>query len=200
MRDGVGDGDWQRFYSLYEKPILAFAAARSLNEADCQDVLQETMVRMLRVGFERFDPEKGKFTGFLFNVARGCAVDAIRRRTRTQSRHIAIDASSADETSQPHRQLPDKTETPAEAAERQGQMALALTVLDYLIEQRCFQPKTIGLFKAATIQQRTPDEIATAFQTSTGNVYQAKHAVLIKLRSTLDALDRGLDLEQALVS
>ncbi len=26
MRDGVSDGDWQRFYALYEKAILAFAA------------------------------------------------------------------------------------------------------------------------------------------------------------------------------
>lgn len=50
MRAGVSDTDWQRFYSLYEKAILAFAAARSLNASDSCDVLQETMIKILRGG------------------------------------------------------------------------------------------------------------------------------------------------------
>lgn len=200
MRDGVSNSDWQRFYALYEKPILAYAAARSLSEADCCDVLQETMVKMLRVGFARFDPDKGRFTGFLFNIARCCVVDAIRRRTRRESRHTSLEASSPDHLSPPSSRLSDGADTPADTAERHGQMALVLTALDYLIERKCFQPRTIELFKAATIEQKDPSEIAATFQTTTGNVYQAKHAVLSRLRSMLEALDRGLDLEQAFAS
>lgn len=196
MREGVSNTDWQRFYALYEKPILAFAAARSLNEADCCDVLQETMVRMLRVGFTRFDPDKGKFTGFLFNIARCCVIDAIRRRNRRESRHLPLDAA-ADGSPHPGVHMSD---SPADAAERHGQMALVLTALDFLIERKSFKPITVELFKAATIEQKDPKAIAASFQTSVGNVYQAKHAVLLKLRSMLAALDKGLDLEQALVS
>lgn len=200
MRDGVSDRDWQRFYALYEKPILAYAAARSLSEADCCDVLQETMVKMLRVGFKRYDPDQGKFTGFLFNIARCCVIDALRRRTRREARHVSIEAAAPVDSFHADRQLSDNAETPADAAERHGQMALVLTVLNYLIERNCFQPKTVDLFKAATIEQKDPKEIAATFGTSAGNVYQAKHAVLAKLSSMLQALDRGLDLEQALAS
>ena len=59
LQDAPGDSDWERFYSLYQRPIVAFAMARSLSEAECHDVLQETMVKMLRGGFSRFDAAKG---------------------------------------------------------------------------------------------------------------------------------------------
>ena len=79
MRIRVRDEDWERFYALYEKPIFAFASTRSSNDAECQDVLQETMVKMLLVGFTRFDPSKGRFTAFLFNIVGCCVADALRR-------------------------------------------------------------------------------------------------------------------------
>lgn len=141
MRNEVSQGDWQRFYALYEKPILAFAAARSLNEADCCDVLQETMVKMLRVGFARFDPEKGRFTSFLFHIARCCVIDAIRRRNRSEARHISFNGTSEDCSADIAELLSDNSETPADAAERAGQMALVLTALDFLIERKSFQPR-----------------------------------------------------------
>ena len=90
------------------------------------------------------------------------------------------------------------SETPADAAERHGQIALIHIALNFLIERKCFQPKTVELFKAVTLEQREAKEIAKTFKTSVGNVYEAKRAVLVRLRSMLVALDRGLDLEQAL--
>ncbi len=155
---------------------------------------------MLRVGFARFDPEKGRFTGFLFNIARCCVIDAIRRQSRREARHISLSATCVDYSSPVSELLSDNSDSPSDAAERHGQMALVLTALDFLIERKCFHPQTIELFKAATIEQKDPQEIADVFQTSTGNVYQAKHAVLTKLRAILEGLEKGLDLEQALVS
>ena len=198
MQNGGSDSDWTRFYDLYEKPILAFAASRSLNEAECADVLQETMVKMLRVGFSRFDPAKGRFTGFLFNIARCCAIDAIRRRARAQSHELSLEGPLSERGLSAANQLPDMSETPADAAERHGQIALIHIALNFLIERKCFQSKTVELFKAVTLEQREAKEIAKTFKTSVGNVYEAKRAVLVRLRSMLVALDRGLDLEQAL--
>ena len=200
IREGGSDSDWTRFYDLYEKPILAFAASHSLNETECADVLQETMIKMLRVGFSRFDPKKGKFTGFLFNIARCCAIDAIRRRARAQSRHLPLDAQIADGSKSLAEQLPDTSDSPADVAERQGQIALIHIALNFLIERKCFQPKTVELFRAVAIEQREPKDVAKTFATSIGNVYEAKRAVLVRLRSLLAALDNGFDLEQALGS
>ena len=96
--------------------------------------------------------------------------------------------------------LPDLSDTPADAAERQGQLSLIFIALDFLIERKCFQAKTVELFKAVTIEQKDPREVALAFHTSVGNVYEAKRAVLAKLKSMLQALDEGMDLEQALAN
>ena len=197
LRDGGSNSDWERFEALYKRPILAFAASRSLNEFDCRDVFQEFSIRMYRVGFSRFDPEKGRFSSFLFKVADGFVKDAIRRRSRAESRHIQIE-QPAPESSSFGEQLPDSGKNPAQAAEWQGQLALVHTTLEFLLEQKCFQATTISLFKAVTFEQKDPAEVANAFNTSVGNVYEAKRAVLAKLKSMLRALDNGLDLEQAL--
>jgi len=200
MRKGGSDDDWQRFYYLYEKPILAYAASHTLNQAECADVLQETMIKMQRNGFARFDPAKGGFTGFLFNIAKCSVIDAIRRRARAASRHVSIDTSGTDCSTPLAERLAGAFESPADAAEREGQMALVIVALDFLIERKRFQARTVELFKAVTIEQTDPKIVAATFKTSVGNVYEAKRAVLEKLRSMLQALDAGLDLEQALAA
>ena len=99
LKERSCDADWEKFYRLYEKPILAVAAAKGLSEADCQDVLQETMVRMCRHGFVRYDPTR-RFTPFLFGIAKDCAFDALRRRTRRNSHEVTIDASETTSSNQ----------------------------------------------------------------------------------------------------
>lgn len=198
LKEHPCDLDWEKFYRVYEKPILAVAAAKGLSETDCQDVLQETMVRMCRHGFARYDPNR-RFTPFLFGIAKDCAFDALRRRGRRSSHEVAIDAS---ETTSFNRQKhhADNAMSPADAVEMQGQFALLGIALDFLLEREIFAPKTVKMFKALVFEQRSPNDVAKAFATSRGNVDQAKSTVLMKLRPMYDALDKGLDLQAALHS
>jgi RNA polymerase sigma factor (sigma-70 family) len=197
LREHPCDSDWEKFYRLYEKPILAVAAAKGLSEADCQDVLQETMVRMCRHGFARYDATR-RFTPFLFGIAKDCALDALRRKARRNSREVPIDASAISSNQQ--KDSADKAMSPADAAQMQGQLALVAVALDFLLEHQAFAPKTVQMFKALVFEQRNPNDVARTFATSRGNVDQAKSAVLRKLRPMYDALDKGLDLEAALHS
>lgn len=196
LKENPSDSDWERFYRLYERPILAVAAARGLSEADCQDVLQETMVRMCRHGFARYDPTR-RFTPFLFGIAKDCTLDALRRRARRSSRELPMEDSKAMSPNQP-RDPADRALSPADTAEIHGQLALVGVVLEFLLEQRTFAPKTVQMFKALAFEQRSPNDVAITFATSRGNVDQAKSTVLRKLRPMYDALDKGLDLEAAL--
>ncbi|MBA3831153.1 MAG: sigma-70 family RNA polymerase sigma factor [Chthoniobacterales bacterium] len=157
------------------------------------------MIKILPVGFARFDPTKGRFTGFLFHVARCCVVDALRRRRRREGRHISIDGMG-EPGGRGGLELLDGNDDPADLAERAGEMALIFRALDLLIEKHCFRPRTVSLFKAVTIEQRDPQKVAEEFETSVGNVYEAKRAVLARLRRMLQALDRGADLEEALTA
>lgn len=198
LQNGPADSDWNRFYRLYEKPILAVAASRSLSPADCEDVLQETMTKMFQHGFARYDPSKGRFTPFLFGIAKDCAIDALRRRARKESREIAIGESKSQSQMKWGPSPVDKKPTPATNAELQGQLALIGTILDFVLAKGTFAPKTVDIFKALAFEEKSPEEVARIFRTTRGNVDQAKSAVLKKLRPMCEALDEGLDLEQAL--
>ncbi len=146
----------------------------------------------------RYDPTR-RFTPFLFGIAKDCAVDALRRRARRNSHEIPIDASETISPDRP-KDPTDKTMSPADAAEMQGQLALVGVALDFLLEHQTFAPKTVQMFKALVFEQRNPNDVARTFATSRGNVDQAKSTVLRKLRPMYDALDKGLDLEAALHS
>jgi RNA polymerase sigma factor (sigma-70 family) len=197
LKEQPCDSDWERFYRLYEKPILAIAASKSLSEPDCRDVLQETMIKMCRHGFARYDSNR-RFTPFLFRIANDCAIDALRRKARRESHEVAIDSAQLP-TSSPRRQWPaDKAMTPVDAAEMRGQLALIGVALDFLLTKEIFASKTVQMFEALVFEQRSGEDVARAFATSRGNVDQAKSTVLMKLRPMYDALDQGLDLEDAL--
>jgi RNA polymerase sigma factor (sigma-70 family) len=195
LKEQPCNSDWEKFYRLYEKPILAVASAKGLGEADCQDVLQETMVRMCRHGFTRYDPTR-RFTPFLFGIAKDCSFDALRRRARRNSREVPIDASGILSGNQA--KDPAAKGSPADAAEMRGRLALIGVALDFLLEHHVFASKTVEMFMALVFEQRSPSDVAKAFATSRGNVDQAKSAVLRKLRPMYSALDQGLDLEAAL--
>ena len=199
LKEKPSESDWERFYRLYEKPILAVAASRSLSDADCQDVLQETMAKMFRYGFARYDPARGRFTPFLFGIAKDCAIDALRRRARRTSHEIALRSNShqTSHSGSVQRQANDPALDPAIAAELKGQQALIATALDFLLTKGTFAPKTVEIFKALVFAQTPPKEVAKSSKTSRGNVDQAKSAVLKKLRPMYAALDQGMDLEQA---
>jgi RNA polymerase sigma factor (sigma-70 family) len=197
LRHGGSNVDWERFEALYKQPILAFAASRSLNESDCRDVFQEFSIRMYKVGFSRFDPKKGRFSSFLFTIADGFVKDAIRRRARSESRHVEVESPLTGSSPAFHDRLADPGKTPAESAELRGQIALIHITLEFLLKRNCFQPKTVNLFRAVMFEQQEPAQVAKAYSTSVGNVYEAKRAILAKLKVMLRALDEGLDLEQA---
>lgn len=197
LQQSAANADWDSFYALYRGPILAFAASWSLNEADCRDVLQETMVKLCR-RLITFQSDGRPFTPWLLRIVRHCAIDALRRRERWRKRHESLDEKPPEGSASLANRLRDPASDPMEAATHQAQLALVREVLDFFVQNRCFQPRTIEMFRAVTFEHRDPQEVATAFGTSRGNVDQAKSAVLARTRRALAALDEGLSLEEAI--
>ena len=197
LQQSAGDADWSRFYELYCNAILAFAASWSLNEADCRDVLQETMVKLCR-RLPTFERDGRPFTPWLLRITRHCVIDALRRRDRWRKRHDSLDEAPLEGSTPLQDRLRHPGPDPMEAATHQAQLALVEQILDFFVQRKCFQQRTVDLFKAVTFEQRDPQEVAATFGTSRGNVDQAKSAVLARTRRVLAGLDEGLDLEESL--
>src|SRR5580658_1242378 len=90
------NADWEQFYNQYWAVILFFAQKQGLDEASARDVLQETMILLMRKfpGFV-YDPERGRFRNWLLTLVAGKARDAMRRAAR--SRTISIHEPSSED-------------------------------------------------------------------------------------------------------
>ena len=79
----VGDGDERAFAALvfrHRTRLQRFYASLGEEGDSTQDLAQETLVR-LWVARERYEPS-GKFTTYLFQIARNCWLNALRSRKR----------------------------------------------------------------------------------------------------------------------
>lgn len=74
---------WEEFVRLYAPLIHAYAMRRGLQDADAADLAQEVLMWVLRSvpGFE-YDPARGSFRGWLFQVTRHQLLKWIQRRNR----------------------------------------------------------------------------------------------------------------------
>lgn len=80
LRDPADAGSWDRFYSFYAPLIMGFCRRNGCSEAMAHDVLQESMMQILKIlpGFE-YDRHKGEFRSFLLKVVHGRLKDAYKR-------------------------------------------------------------------------------------------------------------------------
>lgn len=66
---GGGDAAWEEFAQRYGSLIRGFARRRGLSEADCDDVLQETLLALSKaMPAFKYDPSKGLFRSYLKTV------------------------------------------------------------------------------------------------------------------------------------
>lgn len=64
-----GDDAWSEFTSQYGALIRGFARRRGLSDADCDDVLQETLLALSKaMPAFKYDPSKGLFRSYLKTV------------------------------------------------------------------------------------------------------------------------------------
>ncbi|MCP3980347.1 MAG: sigma-70 family RNA polymerase sigma factor [bacterium] len=78
------DGDdlaWQEFHLQYAGLIRRVALRRRLQAADCDDIVQDVLIRLARAmpGFE-YDKGKGKFRGYLKMVILSAISDRFRQK------------------------------------------------------------------------------------------------------------------------
>ena len=100
IRDGNADG-WSQLVQRYQGRLVSFARRQLHNEADADDVVQETFVNFL-TGLDRFRGHASLET-YLFAILRRRIVDHIRKRGRTDQ----VNACSLQDTLRPHEQQHD---------------------------------------------------------------------------------------------
>src|SRR5947207_13185380 len=82
---------WQEFFETYWKLIYSVARKSGLNEAEAQDVVQETVITVAKkIDKLRYDPAIGSFKGWLLNITRWRIADQFRKRSPAENRRERI--------------------------------------------------------------------------------------------------------------
>jgi len=75
---------WHSLFDAHHRKVFNTAFRFLGNQADAEDVLQETFVRAYR-GLDRFDPAfTGGFSSWIGRIGANCSLDALRRKKKTR--------------------------------------------------------------------------------------------------------------------
>ena len=181
---------WAEFFRVYWRPILCYAHKLGLAEADAQDVLQETMmVLMRRLPTFEYDRRK-KFRNFLLTIVHRKAVAALRGKRRTEA--LPLDAP-VEEGSEPLAERLAGADSPPfdeQDLERWEESLLAQALAE-LRHDPAFDRRTLDIFWAYGVEQKSPADVARQFAVKPNNVYQIKNRLSRELRTRVKALRDG---------
>lgn len=188
IRKNGANADWEQFYQIYNGVIVRYARKLGLAEDQAMDVLQETMVTLMRLLPEfTYDKRKGKFRNFVFTIVHRKALAAMRRAKRRGE--VSMDQEDAETG----RRLADVLADPAaRAASERHEDAWRESVMEdalaRLAEDPGIQPRTMDVFRAYAIEGGSPADVAQRFGMKENAVYQIKNRVIQRLRDEVRLL------------
>ena len=187
LRTLDGHTAWQEFYRLYWGAILCYARKLGLDEHAAQEVLQETMVALMRIlpGFA-YDRRKGRFRNFLLTIVHRKSLAALRRTRRerdsrapwAESEHtIGDDAAGSDR----------EADAEAKTAWREALVGEAMRELK---ADPGLEAHTFAVFEAYVLEKKPATALAAEFGLKINAVYQIKDRLLRRIERRVAQLMR----------
>jgi RNA polymerase sigma factor (sigma-70 family) len=175
LRD-LGDHEgWKVFFDLYWKLIYSAAMKAGLNDAEAQDVVQETVISVCRhmPGFE-YDRQKGSFKSWLLRLTSWRIVDQLRKRQRGIE-HLPPEDGTSTETAGIER-LGDPVNT---GIQKVWEEEWESTLLDGAMDRvkRRTDPKQYQVFYLYAVKKWPVSKVARTLKVSRGMVYLIKHRI-----------------------
>ena len=178
---GGGAAAWAQFYERYCDLILRYARRRGLNVHDAEDIVQETMLTLVRLlpAFE-YDPRRGQFVNFVLTVAHRKILARLRRASRRhevgaireeESEGAVGRAVAAEEGGEPWREI-----LAAEAGRRVRECPRT-------------NGRTFAVFEAYVLQRRPVTCVTREFGLKPNAVYQIRNRLLKRVREEVRDLE-----------
>ena len=187
MQDVTDQESWNQFYRLYSPLVIGYCRKRSLSNEMALDVLQETMVRLLRrIPNFHYDPAKGKFRAFLLKIVDSKIVDAIRR----QRRYCTFQSDSKEDWM---KDIEDsKVKIPCKDWDYLWEKNLLLQAIDRVKER--VDPLTYDSFKLYVLEKKSINEVCFelcekySINVNRNSVYQHKSRMIKLLKQMVETL------------
>ena len=194
LKENPTELDWSDFYNSYSNAIVRYGMKLGLRYEKAQDILQESMVDLMRIlpTFE-YDPKRGKFRNFVLTIVHRRALKQFRRAQKYEE--ISLDATSGTGASI-NRQLASVSEEVDAEAEHMWKLSLYEQCLEQLKSDTEIDARTCAIFIAYAVEGRKPRELAREFGVKENNIYQIKNRIIERMSRQVKELQSGeLDYE-----
>lgn len=181
---------WREFFDTYWRLIYNVALKSGLNEAEAEDVVQETVLSVAKkMKAFQYDPALGSFKGWLLQLTGWRIANQFKKR----GWHRAGPARGDDGSGMnPWDQIPDPNgqRDLEQVWEEEWQENLLQTAVNRV--RRQVNPQHFQIFDLCVAQQRSAAEVARFLGVSIGQVYLARHRVGRQIKKQVRYLQEKL--------
>ena len=176
---------WDEFYRTYWRLIYSVALKAGLREDEAWDVVQETVLTIAKQSLRNaYDPERGSFKMWLWNVTRWRINDQFRQRGKAP-----LPATTGEDpgqtTREPVENVPDTSGNNfTEIWEREWQQNVMKAALER-VKMRG-SPRQFQIFECNVLQGMNATDVRRLLGVSMTQVYLAKHRVGSVLKKEIE--------------
>ena len=173
LKATINGKSWEDFFQTYWELIFNVARRAGLSEADAQDIVQETIVKVHK-SLDRFqyNRDRGSFKGWLCAVTRSRLAEYFKK----QKKRLPLNQPFDDSTRNPTIEVADPRHLELEQIwDEEWQKYLIQTALTRL--KRTVSPKQFQIYKCHCIDEWSVKEICKALNINRAQVYMAKQRV-----------------------
>lgn len=179
IRDPQNAAGWNRFYELYAGYIYSIARSRGLSDADADDVVSAVMTSIVE-GIGKYDPARGKFRGWLYNLTAWRVNDVFRSKSRTREIPLAPEDMPVVASDEPV--VDDEAEWAGAVNEEALRRLKAVT-----------NPTHFAVFHASVFEELDVESIKNLYGVTRDNIYQIKKRVKAEFTGILAAVAREME-------
>ena len=191
LKDREDQKSWQEFYDTYWRMIYGLAIRTGLPEADAQDILQETVIKVAeKMPSFNYDPKIGPFKGWLLKIARRRIIDAIRKLGRERE-HFVPGSDNGSRTATMEK-LPDPASVDFDTIwDQQWKAGLYEAAMERI--RLRVPPKQFQLFDCYVRKEWPAEKVARVMGVSVNQVHIAK----CRISKTLEDEVRSLEMRHS---
>jgi len=183
LSDRGDHAKWQEFFDTYWRLIYGVARKSGLNDAEAQDVVQETVLSVAR-SIDRYDPKAGSFRHWLLQFTRWRIIDQVRLRDPAAAQGNGTRAGTTTVERVPD---PAHFSEVWDAEWKRSMLDVALERLKSKVSAKHFQ-----VFDCAVRKHWSVAKTAKTLSVNIAQVYLIKHRLSGMLKKEIVALERDL--------
>ena len=187
LKDWQDAASWQEFFNTYWKLIYNTAIKAGLNDAEAQDVVQETVVSVAKkMNDFKYDQALGSFKGWLLQLTRWRILNQLKKRSPAE--HHPQPPSSETETDQEIERIPDPASLDVEAYwNEEWQKNLVDAAIERVKTKA--SPKQYEIFYLHVVKKMSTTTVAATLNVNLAQVYLAKHRVSALVKKEVRRLE-----------